>query len=109
MSPDLDEDNLTDLTNGYMGSGISGRKLREFATKIGKLDPSVVDAFLSYVKSPRVKHRVSGDDGVEVISDDFKDLVDPFTGEEDSKGITQRKKSLELNNFKKCVKYMKPE
>lgn len=109
INPDLDEDNLNDLTNGYMGSGISGRKLREFATKVGKLDPSVVDAFLSYVKNPRVKHRISGDDGVEVISDEFKDLVDPFTGEEDSKGIAKRKKSLELNNFKNCVKYMKPE
>jgi tRNA nucleotidyltransferase/poly(A) polymerase len=108
MNENLDGDRLTDLTNGYMSSGISGRKLREFATKLGRLDPSIVDAFLSYAKSPRVKLRITGDDGTEKISDEFQDLIDPFTGQEDSHGIAERKKSLELNNFKKCMEYMRP-
>lgn len=108
MNETLDGDKLSDLTTGYMSSGISGRKLREFATKLGGLNPSVVDAFLSYAKSPRVKHRITGDDGQEKIADGFMDLVDPFTGQEDSHGIAERKKHLELDNFKKHMEYMRP-
>lgn len=108
MNENIDGERLMDLTNGYMSSGISGRKLREFATKLGGLDPSVVDAFLSYAKSPRVKHRVSGDDGSERISDEFLDLVDPFTGQEDANGIAERKRHLELDHFRKQVEYMRP-
>lgn len=104
----LDGSNLEDLTNSYMVSGISARKLREFVTKLGGVDPSIVDAFISYAKSPRVKHLVIGDDGNESIADDFKDLVDPFTGEEDFDGISKRKQMLELGNFKRCLQYMKP-
>jgi len=105
MSENLDGERLTDLTNGYMSSGVSSRKLREFATKLGHLEPSVVDAFLAYAKSPRVKHHIAGEDGSEKISDEFQDLVDPFTGQEDAHGIAERKKSLELNNFKKHMEY----
>ena len=108
MSEQLDGDKLNDLTTGYMSSGVSGRKLREFATKLGGLNPSVVDAFLAYAKSPRVKYHVAGEDGSEKISDEFQDLVDPFTGQEDAHGIAERKKSLELNNFKKHMEYMRP-
>ena len=108
MSENIDCDKLTDLTNGYMSSGVSGRKLREFTTKLGGLNPSIVDAFISYAKSPRIKHHISGDDGSEKISDEFQDLVDPFTGQENAQGILERKKQLELNNFKKQVKYMQP-
>lgn len=107
MNENLDGERLSDLTNGYMSSGISGRKLREFATKLGGLNPSVVDGFLAYVKSPRVKHRSMSDDGSETVSDDFLDLIDPFTGQEDAHGIAERKKNLELNNFKKHLEYMR--
>ena len=82
--------------------------MREFASKLGGLNPSVVDAFLAYAKSPRVKYHVAGEDGSEKISDEFQDLVDPFTGQEDAHGIAERKKSLELNNFKKHMEYMRP-
>ena len=109
MNENLDGNRLNDLTTGYMSSGVSGRKLREFATKLGGLNPSIVDAFLSHAKSPRVKHRVSGDDGQEKITDDFSDLVDPFTGQEDMNGITERKKHMELDNFRKHMEYCRPE
>lgn len=108
MNENLDGDRLNDLTTGYMSSGISGRKLREFATKLGGLNPSVVDAFLAYAKSPRVKHRVPGEDGSERVADQFLDLIDPFTGQEDAQGIAERKKHMELSNFKKHMEYMRP-
>lgn len=108
MSENIDGDSLSDLTNGFMSSGISGRKLREWGTKLGKLDGDLIDAFIGYSKSPRVKVYVSEEEGGEKIDDAFLDLVDPFTGDQDGQGIENRKKTLELNNFKKQLKYMKP-
>jgi hypothetical protein len=108
MSENMDGNGLTELANGYMSSGISGRKLREFATKLGGLDPTVIDAFLSYAKSPRVKTRVADDSGAEHIADEFQDLVDPFTGQENHNAIEERKKHLELDNFRKHMHFMRP-
>lgn len=104
----MDGNGLMDLTSGFMQSGVSGRKLREWGTKLGKMDGSVLDAFLNYAKSPRVKVYVAGDDGSERISSEFLDLMDPFTGKLDDKGLDERKKELELGNFKKSCEYMKP-
>lgn len=101
----MDENSLADLTTGYMSSGISGRKLREFATKVGHLDPSLVDAFLNYSKQPRVKIYRDGQDGV---TNEFNDLVDPFTGHIDHLRVDERKKRLELEAFKKQVENMRP-
>jgi tRNA nucleotidyltransferase/poly(A) polymerase len=108
MSDNLDGNSLNDLLQGYMSSGVSGRKLREFVIKLGGLDPTIVDAFLSYTKGPRVKVYEIGEDGVQKVSDSFADLVDPFTGEPDSRRIEERKKHFELQNFHRCLKYMRP-
>lgn len=107
MNETIDDSSLSDLMQGYLSSGVSGRKLREFATKLGGLDGCMVDAFLNYAKGPRVKVFRLGDDGSENVSDDFLDLIDPFTGEQDHKKIDERKRQLEYSNFKKQLEYMK--
>lgn len=108
INNNLDGNELSELTTGYLSSGISSRKLREFATKLGGLDGSIMDAFLSYAKQPRIKVYVTGEDGSEKVADEFWDLVDPFTGKSDHQQIDERKKSLELNNFKRNVEHMRP-
>lgn len=108
MKEDMDGGGLMDLIQGYTSSGISGRKLREFATKLGGLDPNLMDAFLNHAKDPRVKQFKMGEDGQEGIDDNFTDLVDPFSGQPDSKAVEERKKELELRGFKKHMEYMRP-
>lgn len=107
MNDDIDEDGLSELTTGYLSSGVSSRKLREFATKVGKLDGGLVDAFLSYAKQPRVKAYMNKG-GEERVSEQFQDLVDPFTGQADHRQIDERKRKLELDAFKKQVECMRP-
>lgn len=101
INDQIDANGLSELTQGYLGSGISGRKLREFATKIGGLDPAVMDAFLTYTKEPRVKAHQLTSDGHEVVGEQFQDLVDPFSGKEDLQRIEDRKKEMELRNFQR--------
>lgn len=108
MNENMDGGTLMDLINGLMTSGVSGRKVREWGTKIGKIDGSLLDAFLEFSKSPRVKLYINGDDGEEKINDSFLDLVDPFTGQTDKSGIEERKKHLELDSFRKQLEYMRP-
>lgn len=108
MSEDMDGNGLSDLMQGYMSSGVSGRKLKEFAMKLGGLDGSMVDAFLQHAKSPRVKAFMSADDGSEQLSDEFSDLQDPFTGQMDNNRLEERKKEMELRNFNKQIEYMRP-
>ncbi len=108
INNEMDGNGLSELTQGYLSSGVSGRKLREFATKLGGLDPSIVDAFLSFTKEPRIKAFKVGDDGQEMLDDQFQDLVDPFTGQQDGKRMEERKKELELRNFRKHLEQMRP-
>lgn len=108
MNETMDGDSLMDLTTGYMQSGLSGRKLRDWLAKIGKKDGTIADAFVNFSKSPRVKVFALGEDGKETVSDHFRDLVDPFTGQPNGKAIEERKKSLELDSFRKHMSYMKP-
>lgn len=108
VDENMDPDRLDDLTNGYTSSGISGRKLRDWGTKLGKKDPNIMDAFLAYVKSPRVKLYEKGDDGNEKLNNAFSDLIDPFTGQQDHEGIKERRKHLELDSFRKHMEYMRP-
>lgn len=108
MREDMDPESLNDLISGYTSSGISSRKLREFATKLGGMDPSLMDAFINYAKDARVKtHRV-GPDGTESVDDAFQDLMDPFTNEPNHRAMDERKKHFEFQNFRKHVEYMKP-
>lgn len=108
MSDGMDEDTLSDLLQGYTQSGVSSRKLKEFATKVGGLDQGVVDAFLGHAKGPRVNMYETGEDGSEQISGAFADLTDPFTGQPDQTGVEKRKKQMELEGFKKQLKFMRP-
>lgn len=108
MKEDMDDGTLDDLTQGYMGSGISSRKLRDWTTQCGKLPGHLADAFIAHVQSPRVKHRSVGEDGQERINNAFMDLVDPFTGQEDHEGIKERRRHMELDNFRKHMEYCRP-
>ena len=101
MTENIDDNSLDDLTNGYLSSGVSGRKLREWGTKLGKMNPAILDAFIGHTQDPRVKVHQTNDDGSEQIGDDFLDLVDPFTGAEDHHRIEERKKMMEWRNFQR--------
>lgn len=108
INPEIDPMSLDELTRGYYSSGISGRKLKDWTTKIGGIESPVVDAFLNHIKSPRVRVVIVGDDGEEHVREEFQDLVDPFTGERKNDLIEDRKKSIEFNNFRKHMKFMDP-
>lgn len=108
LSEDIDPMGLDDLTNGYMNSGVSSRKLKDWATKLGGLDEGLLDAFLAHSRSPRVRVYVVGDDGTEKINDEFSDLLDPFTGQINKDGLNERKKHLEYGNFHKHLGFMHP-
>lgn len=109
LGSDLNESFLDDLTTNFTRSGISSRKLKEWATVMGKIEDSVVDAFVKHATSPRVKIYVLKDDGEEGVSEDFKDLFDPFTGQPvDASLVEGRKRQLEYKNFQKVLSFCKP-
>jgi hypothetical protein len=108
VDENMDPDQLEELTTGYNSSGVSSRKLRDWGTKLGKKNPAIVDAFLSYCKSPRVKLYEKGDDGSEKVNGMFSDLIDPFTGQQDVEGIKERRKHMEHESFRKHMEYMRP-
>jgi hypothetical protein len=108
LKDELDPNNLMDLTNGYLSSGIPNRKLRDFATKIGGLDGGLIDGFLNYARMPRIKIIVHKD-GDEQVSDEFKDLIDPFTGKIDQATADERRRQLELNSFKNQLAFMRAD
>ena len=109
LGSDLNESFLDDLTTNFTRSGISSRKLKEWATVMGKIEDSVVDAFVKHATSPRVKVYVLKDDGEEGVSEDFEDLFDPFTHQPvDPTMIDNRKRDLEFKNFRKHMKFAIP-
>lgn len=108
VNENLDANTLMDLVKGYMSSGISGRKLREWGTKLGGLDGGILDAFLNYAKSPRVKTHKQDELGNDTVADEFQDLVDPFTGRQDVHRVEERKRQLEHQNFRKHIEYVMP-
>lgn len=108
LSEDIDASGLEDLTTSYMGSGLSGRKLKDWGSKIGGIDEGLIDAFLAHTRSPRVRVFVVRDDGEEGINQDFSDLIDPFNGDVDKEGVNERKRSLEHGNFRKHLEFMRP-
>jgi len=105
----LNETHLDDLTTNFTRSGISSRKLKDWATVMGGIEEGVVDAFLKHATSPRVKVYILKDDGEEGVSEDFQDLFDPFTGQAlDMNLVEGRKKALEFKNFQKALSFCKP-
>ena len=102
LGDDLDEQSLQDLTSNFTKAGISTRKLKEWTTKIGGIKENIVEAFIRYAKSPRVKVYALKDDGEEGISEEFQDLFDPFTKEPINYSlIDERKREIEYKNFKR--------
>jgi tRNA nucleotidyltransferase/poly(A) polymerase len=103
LNDNLDEEGLEDLVNSFRESGVSTRKLKAWAEKVGKLDPSTVDAFITHLKSPRVKAIVSGDEGEEV-AEGFKDLFDPFDKKvRNPAALDDRIRQMEWMNFRKLL------
>lgn len=108
LNDQVDENSLDDLLNGYNGSGISSRKLRDWGTKLGKLNPNIMDAFLSFAKGPRVRLYMNDDEGREYLNDAFSDFQDPFTKELDHRGINERRRKMERKAFENQLSYMRP-
>lgn len=102
LNPDVDENGLEDILNSFRESGVSPRKLKGWAKMIG-LDPNVVDAFLRYQKTPRVKTLETSPEGEEQATEGFRDLFDPFT-KELSGEANHRRRQLELENFRKILR-----
>ena len=48
----MDDESLDDLTREFLRSGISGRKLKIWAEKLGGKSEKLVDAFLNYAANP---------------------------------------------------------
>lgn len=107
MNESIDPDALDDIRNSFLVSGISGRSLTSWGTKIGQKKQQMMDAFLEYVRLPRVKYYVS--EANNEVSQDFADLLDPFTGQLDFVQAEQRKKALEHRNFMTLLKKHMPE
>jgi tRNA nucleotidyltransferase/poly(A) polymerase len=106
MNPDMDENGLEDLIKSYMQSGISGRKLKMWITKLGGKQDGLADAFLQHAQSPRIKtHMGAGLE--ESIAPQFADLVD-FSGNLQLDAAERRKKRLELENFRSILKFHLP-
>lgn len=109
MNDQMDPNSLDDMTKSYMGSGISSRKLKDWVTKLGGKHEGIIDAFLQHAMSPRVKVHQASPEGVEAVTQEFTDLVDPFTGDVRYDEAEQRKKTLEWENFRKILAYTMPK
>jgi hypothetical protein len=108
LNDNIDANGLMDLTNGYLTSGIPSRRVRDFATKVGGLDGGLVDGFLGYAKMPRIKI-VIHKDGNDEVSDEFQDLIDPFSGSVDQGLADERRRQMELDSFKNQLAFMRPQ
>ena len=106
LNDKIDAKQLSDLTTGYLGSGISSRKLRDFGIKLGGLDGGLMDAFINYTKQPRI-NIFTTKDGEDTISDDFLDLFDTFSDEIDPDAADERKRKLELDSFQNQLHFMR--
>lgn len=107
LNNDLDAQTLNDLVQSYLQSGLSSRKVKSWATKLGGKNDGLVNAFLQHAHSPRVDI-FTADNGIE-LDDGFSDLVDPFTGELQAESeATARKHRLEWENFQKLLQIHAP-
>lgn len=108
LHDNIDDETLEDLTNAYHQSGVSTRKLKAWAEKLGKVSPQLVDAFIQHLKSPRVKSMTTTDGGEEMPNEHFSDLYDPFDRMPISnEAVNSRKRQLEWNNFRKILAEMR--
>lgn len=94
----MDEDALEDLTKSYVSSGISSRKLKQWATKLGGKDDGIIDAFLQHIQSPRVSSHNGN-----TVSENFSEFVDPFSGKIQYESLNRKRKFIELQNFRNLL------
>lgn len=109
MGDAMDPTQLDDLTKGFMGSGVSSRKLKDWLVKLGGKHEGIIDAFLQHAQGPRVKVHQSTPEGHDSVTQEFTDLVDPFTGDVKYDEAEHRKKVLEWENFRKILNYTMPK
>lgn len=103
----IDPQSLAELRKEYMNSGVSTNKIREWTTKVIKKDERLIDAFIQYVKSPRIHVYISEEN--KDINSDFKHLVDPITGQLDPLRVEEHKRNLEYRNFREILKKHMPK
>lgn len=108
LKEDIDPENLDQLLLGYQRSGVTSRKLREWLGKVGRVNHNLTDAFIAYSSLPRVKVYLVAEDGREIVSPEFQDVFDPFTGVPDRSLLENRKRNLEHRQFIKELRFMKP-
>jgi len=107
LGESVDPSSLADLRNNYFGSGVTTRGFKNWSTKLAKKDERLVDAFIQHVRSPRVK--IYSSDETNEIHEDFKNLVNPFTGKIDPVQVEEYKKQLEYRNFQEILKKHMPK
>lgn len=88
LDQNIDPDSLDSLVKNYVSSGVSGRKFKQWLTKLGGKDEKLVDAFLKHAMSPRVETSMESP---------FSDVRLEFAE------MQNFKKALELKNFKQLL------
>lgn len=107
LDDNMDEQALEDLVQSYLQSGLSARKLKIWATRLGGKNERLIDAFLAHVQAPRVRPLADTPDGTQP-TDQFTDLQDPFSGDVNMEQAENRKRRLEHENFKKLLAHYNP-
>jgi len=107
MNENIDADYLDNIRSSFLTSGVSPKGLQSWATKIGQKKRQVVDAFLEYIRIPRVKYYIS--EANNEVHEDFRDLVDPFSGQIDYVRAAERKNQIEHKNFLSVLKKHMPD
>ena len=101
LDNNMDEDSLEDLVQSYLQSGLSSRKLKMWACRIGGKTEELVDSFLQHVSSPRIRV-YSG--GSTEPTDPFSDLANPFDGSINTEAADSRKRHMEWENFQRLLR-----
>jgi tRNA nucleotidyltransferase/poly(A) polymerase len=100
LDANMDGDALEDLVQSYLQSGLSSRKLKMWACRLGGKTEQLVDAFLQHTQSPRVQV-YSG--GASQPTDPFSDLANPFDGTINNEVAETRKRNMEWQNFQSLL------
>lgn len=108
LDDNMDQESLDDLVQSYLKSGLSARKLKLWATKMGGKHEALIDAFLQHAAAPRVQSLTDTPEGSQA-TDAFADLQDPFSGQMNNEAAESRKKRLEWDNFRALLAYNNPK
>jgi tRNA nucleotidyltransferase/poly(A) polymerase len=108
LDDNIDQAGLDDLVQSYLKSGLSARKLKMWATKMGGKHEALIDAFLQHAASPRVKVISDTPEGSQP-TDAFADLQDPFSGQMNNEEVEIRRNQMEWENFRAILNYHRPK